>query len=244
MKQTMILSSLLWLAFITHAQTGTVVYHETMKLEIHFEGMDAAIAEMLPKERKSVKMLHYSPDASLYLPAKQDSDQEVSEEMAGGGTMVIKMQEPEEQFYFDLKNQQVTEQREFMSRMFLLTSNADTIPWKLTGNRREILGNACFEAVYQKDTIKTVAWFAPSIPVSVGPAKYHGLPGLILEVNVNDGKRIISAVSVTPGEVDALLSKPSKGKKVTREEFDKIVEEKTGEMQGEGGATMMIRIRQ
>lgn len=158
--------------------------------------------------------------------------------------MVIKMQEPDEQLYLDLKNQKVIEQRDFMSRMFLIVSEADTLPWKLTGNRREILGTPCFEAVYQKDTIKTIAWFAPSIPVPAGPGRYNGLPGLILEVNVGDGKRILSAVSVTPGEVASLITRPSKGKKVTREEFDKIVEEKTGEMQGEGGATMMIRIRQ
>lgn len=238
------ISALISLTVMACAQTGTVVYNETMKLELHIEGLDPAMADMIPKERKSVKMLHYSPEASLYLNGKQADDQEVTEEMAGGGTMVIKMQEPDEQLYFDLKNQKVTEQREFMSRMFLIVSEADTLPWKLTGNRREILGTPCFEAVYQKDTVKTIAWFAPSIPVSAGPGRYNGLPGLILEVNVDDGKRMLTAVSVTPGEVASSIVRPAKGKKVTREEFDKIVEEKTGEMQGEGGATMMIRIRQ
>lgn len=244
MKKTMIISALICLAGLASAQTGTVVYNETMKLEIHFEGMDPAMADMIPKERKSVKMLHYSPDASLYLNGKQSDDEAVTEEMAGGGTMVIQMQEPNEQLYLDLKNQKVIEQRDFMSRMFLIVSEADTLPWKLTGNRREILGTPCFEAVYQKDTVKTIAWFAPSIPVPAGPGRYNGLPGLILEVNVDEGKRILSAVSVTPGEVASLITRPSKGKKVTREEFEEIVKEKTGEMQGEGGATMMIRIRQ
>ncbi|PKP29480.1 MAG: GLPGLI family protein, partial [Bacteroidetes bacterium HGW-Bacteroidetes-17] len=41
-----------------------------------------------------------------------------------------------------------------------------------------------------------------------------------------------------------LISKPKKGKKTTREEFKKIVEEKTKEMGGEsGGGTFIMRIQ-
>lgn len=232
------------MAMSASAQSGTVVYNETMKLEIHLEGMGSDMEQMLPKERKAVKMLHYSPDVSIYLNGKKNEDQEVTEEMAGGGTMVIKMDEPDEQVYFDVKNQKVTEQRDFMSRMFLIESPVDSIPWKLTGNQREILGFPCMEAMFIKDTVKTIAWFTPNIPVSTGPGKYRGLPGLILEVNVNDGKRLITAASVTPADVTALLVSPKKGKKVTREEFNKMVEEKTGENQGEGGDVIMIKIRQ
>ncbi|KAF0199408.1 MAG: hypothetical protein FD166_531 [Bacteroidetes bacterium] len=244
MKKTLIFIGAIALATAASAQSGTVVYNETMKLEIHLDGMDAAISEMLPKERKSVKLLHYTPDASIYVNGKKNEDQEVTEEMAGGGTMVIKMDEPDEQLYFDIKNQKVTEQRDFMSRLFLIESAVDSLSWKLTGNRRDILGYPCMEAFYQKDTVRTVAWFTPSIPVSTGPGKYHGLPGMILEVNVDGGKRIFSATSLTDGDVAALLVRPRQGKKVTRDEFNKIVEEKTGEMQGEGGTAIMIKIGQ
>ncbi len=232
------------MAMSASAQSGTVVYNETMKLEIHLEGMGSDMEQMLPKERKAVKMLHYSPDASIYLNGEKNEEQEVTEEMAGGGTMIIKMDEPDEQVYFDIKNQTVTEQRDFMSRMFLIESLIDSIPWKLTGSRREILGLTCMEAMFIKDTVKTVAWFTPDIPVSTGPGKYRGLPGLILEVNVNEGKRLITAASATPGDVSALLVSPKKGKKVTRAEFNRMVEEKSNENQGEGGATFMIKISQ
>lgn len=226
------------------AQSGTVAYNETLKLEIHLEGMGTDVADRLPKERISAHLLYYTPEASLYENSKQADDREVAEEMAGGGTMMIKMQEPDEKLYYDIKNQRVTEQRDFMSRLFLIDSPSDTIAWKLTGNRREILGYPCLEAILMNDTVKTIAWFTPSIPVSAGPAIFHGLPGLILEVNVNNGKRIITASSVAPGEVTERIVKPGKGKKVTREEFNRIVEEKTGKAGGEGGATFMIRISQ
>lgn len=243
MKTILTFSGALLISMCATAQSGTVVYNETMKLEIHLEGAGAEMENMFPKERTSAKLLHFSEDASLFVNGPKNEEQEVNEEMAGGGRMVIKIDEPDEQLYFDIKNQMVTEQRDFMSRMFLIEFQPDTTAWKLTGNRREILGYPCMEAFYVKDSVKTMAWFAPSIPVSTGPDKYHGLPGLILEVNVNDGKRLITAASVTPGDITALLVKPKKGKKVTREEFNKMVEEKTGENQEEGGDVIMIKIR-
>lgn len=224
------------------AQQGTVVYDETMKLEIHLEGEGADMQDLLPKERKVTRLLHFTPEATLLVNKTQSEEPEVAEEMAGGGTMVIKMEEPDEKTFFDIRGQKVVEQRDFMSRMFLIESAADSLPWKLTGNRREILGYPCLEAYYVKDSSKTVAWFTPSIPVPAGPGNFRGLPGLILEVNVNEGKRLITASSVTMEDVTSLIVKPKQGKKVTKEEFKAIVEEKTGEMNSEGGGVFMIKI--
>jgi len=222
------------------AQSGTAIYSETMKLEIHLEGMDSGMEDMLPKERKVTKVLYFTPEATLFSNQDGSENEEVSEEMAGGGTMVIKMEEPDERYYFDLKNQAITEQRDFMSRMFLIETKAEPLPWKLTGNSKEILGYTCMEAFYVKDSSRTVAWFAPSIPISSGPGNFSGLPGLILEVNVNDGKRVILCNSITMGEVADKLEKPRQGKKVSKEEFRAIVEEKTGQMnEGEGGVFMI-----
>lgn len=50
----------------------------------------------------------------------------------------------------------------------------------------------CYKAIYSYEYIargnqiktKTItAWFAPSLPFSYGPIEFHGLPGLILELN-------------------------------------------------------------
>ena len=51
------------------------------------------------------------------------------------------------------------------------------------------------------------------------------------------GKRKITAINIDLTPVDSkLLAKPKKGKKITREEFDKVVAEKMKEMGAEGGA--------
>jgi GLPGLI family protein len=244
MKRIILMIPAVFCMLAVMAQQGTVVYDETMKLEIHLEGESAAMQDLLPKERKVSRLLYFTPEATLMVNKTKAEDPEVAEEMAGGGTMVIKMEEPDEKTFFDIENQKVIEQRDFMSRMFLIESAVDSLPWKLTGNRREILGYPCLEAYYVKDSSKTVAWFTPSIPIPAGPGNFRGLPGLILEVNVNEGKRLITASSVTMQDVTSLIQKPRQGKKVTKEEFQAIVEEKTGEMNSEGGGVFMIKITQ
>lgn len=101
------------------------------------------------------------------------------------------------------------------------------------------------KATTLEDTILIQAWFAPEIPVSTGPHSYNGLPGAILMVDVDEGQRQIVAKEVKFETIDeALLVEPSKGKKVNREEFKKIEEEKMAEQKaihGGSGVKMIIR---
>lgn len=77
--------------------------------------------------------------------------------------------------------------------------------------------------------LKVTAWFTPQIPVKNGPGEYGGLPGLILELNIDRQTILCSKIVVNP--TDGIeIKKPAKGKEVTREEFNKIVKEKTEEM--------------
>ncbi len=53
--------------------------------------------------------------------------------------------------------------------------------WEIEDSVKIILGYECQKAVTDFRGRKWVAWFAPDIPVSDGPWKLSGLPGLILE---------------------------------------------------------------
>lgn len=77
--------------------------------------------------------------------------------------------------------------------------------------------------------ITVTAWYAPEIPVSQGPEKYWGLPGLILEVN--DGKTMILCSKIILNPKDKVeIKEPTGGQAVTQEEYDGIVIRKTEEM--------------
>jgi GLPGLI family protein len=88
------------------------------------------------------------------------------------------------------------------------------------------------------EEIEVTAWFTPQIPVSNGPGEYAGLPGLILELNVYRTTLLCSKIVMNPKESEK-IEPPKKGKEVTREEYIKIVKEKTDEIRenfrGRGG---------
>lgn len=240
------------LIFITgNAQTqktsGKAIFEERTKLEINLEGENAQFASMLPRERKVEMQLTFSPEASMYeLNTEKQEEETIAQEVEGAAVMV-KMIQPDDKVYVDLVKGTATEQRDFMSRLFLIESPVEAGSWKLTGNQQTILGYPCQEAVRERDSTKITAWFTPAIPVSAGPAMQNGLPGLILLVDIDNGRRTLAATSVELGLVDeTVIRKPKEGKKVTREAFNRIVEEKRKEMQEQYGGSggVVVRIQQ
>ena len=59
--------------------------------------------------------------------------------------------------------------------------DAPTQQWTLADSTRTVLGHRCRQATCDFRGRRWTAWFAPDIPVSDGPWKLGGLPGLILE---------------------------------------------------------------
>jgi GLPGLI family protein len=74
---------------------------------------------------------------------------------------------------------------------------------------------------------KITAWFAQDIPVPAGPERYHGLPGLILELNLNDGDVVIEATNVAFKKVtpDEFKLPKVKGKKINDPAYDTLIKE-------------------
>ena len=79
------------------------------------------------------------------------------------------------------------------------------------------------------EDIEVTVWYTPQIPVSQGPGEYWGLPGLILEVNADRTTILCSKIVMNPEEKTE-IKQPSKGKEVTKEEYNTIVKEKVEEM--------------
>ena len=236
MKKTIFLLPCFFAALASAQISGTVNYTEKIRLDLKLEGPAAAMMDSLPKEQSVPMVLYFNEDESLYLPDKSKNKTSDIDKEDNGAHLVIKMDHPESRTYRDIKNKMLLQQREFMGRKFLITSDGIKSDWKLTGKQKTILGYTCQEATKQDKDRKIIAWFAPSIAVPTGPASGGDLPGLILEEDINDGKIIVTATHIDLKPVDkSLLQKPKEGKKMTKEEFDKMVEEKTREMNLEGG---------
>ncbi len=230
--------------------SGEVIYQEIVKMDIKMEGVDEQLAAQLPKERKSEKVLRFTEKEAMF-ENLQKEDPEESMPMEGGG-MMIKMYEPDNLSYWDLAQKKMIEQKEFMSRVFLIESELKPEKWKMTGQQKMILEYPCQEAITQVEGKEIHAWFTPQIAVGVGPGRYSGLPGLVLAMEMDGGDRTLTAIKLDLKPIEkGAIKKPGKGKKVTLEEYQAIVAEKMKEMgaeEGEGGSghthSVVIRIQQ
>ncbi len=133
--------------------------------------------------------------------------------------------------YTDFEGGRMVEVREFLGRTFRIEGERPTYQWKLTSEQAEYQGYLVQKAVAQQDSTTIEAWFTPQIPVMGGPGPYGGLPGMILVISVNDGTEQYSATSVALAEVaDDVLAPPEDGDEVSREAYERIVEEKLEEL--------------
>jgi len=68
--------------------------------------------------------------------------------------------------------------------------------WTMTDSTREVLGYTCQQATADFRGRHWTAWFATDIPVSDGPWKLGGLPGLILEAYDEGQQHVFTAVGL------------------------------------------------
>ena len=249
MKILMPLFLSLFLLRNTFAQTsGTISYTETIKLEINIDGGMAPPPGM-PTEMTNKTTLYYNDKFSLYKNDEAAQNEKTSEqaESGDGNHFMFLMAPPDNQVFCDFEKKTMTRKEDFMQRQFLIESELNAEGWKMTGKQKMILNYPCMEAVKQDSLDKKTIWFTSAIPVTAGPGQFVGLPGMVLEVNINDGERIIAATQINAELDTEKLIKPKDGKKVTDEEFDEIVAEKMKEMGIEGqdgGPRVIIHIKE
>ena len=243
-----ILTLLLTIPFLLLGQTsGEIAFSENITLDIELpEGMEQ-FKDMVPGSQELKMVLLFNSDASIYknAPGDESPEHEISGgDESGGMQFKMKFDMPENKVYTDNKTGKTVEKRDFMDKKFLIEGEAKRYKWKMTGEQKTILDYACQKATYQDTSGTVVAWFTTQIPVAAGPASYTGLPGMILEVNIDDGQRIITAKNIELKDLDKnAIEAPKKGKKVSQEEFEAIVEAKTKEMREQYGGSGNVIIK-
>jgi GLPGLI family protein len=214
--------------------SGTVIYQETRKFDIELPPqMRARMRENFDDTRTASVVVLFDESTSLSQLAPEQADE--SEAAGGGRRFRMFAQRPDNATFIDFENDTAIQRREFLERIFLV-EGATKPAWKLTTDQSEFLGYVCHRAIATVDSSLVEAWFTPEIPVPAGPDEYYGLPGLILVLTTDDGNLSFVATDVSLRPIDpAAIAAPTEGRKVTREEFDKIVADKMKEMEGSRG---------
>lgn len=212
-------------------QSGTIQYKETRKVDIQVNGEESQLKDILPSFNTSTKLLTFTPEESTFSDITGEKDQTLESEQ-GGQVMKIEIKRPKSDavLYKNLADNKIIDKRDLLGKYFIIEKAIEKMNWKLLNEQREILGYTCMKATLETEEGWTTAWYTPQIPVPNGPNNWGGLPGMILELDANDGKNIYVATEYSPTD-KVEISIPDDGKKVSEEEFEKLREQKMKEME-------------
>lgn len=82
------------------------------------------------------------------------------------------------------------------NRTFSYPIAMPVMKWEIEKERKEVLGFECKKATTHFGGRKWEAWFASELSFQDGPYKFHGLPGLILEIYDTEGDYMFSAIEL------------------------------------------------
>lgn len=214
------------------------------------EQMKKQIAERMKSRLEKTFTLAFSKDESIY-----EEEEKLEAPGAGGGMRFMGGGFSQGGIYKNIADDVYARQNELMGKTFLVKDTLAKLDWKLEKESKMIGQYAAFKATAvrkieqnpwetlrrnrnaQEDTTATeapkemviTAWYTPQIPVSQGPDEYWGLPGLILEVSAGPTVILCNKIVINP-QSGLDIEMPEKGDEVSREEYEKIVAEKTKEM--------------
>jgi GLPGLI family protein len=216
---------------------GTIIYER--KMNLHRTIKDEQMKAMMPEFRTSKHQLLFSDSTSIYKAVPEETTPDPFASGSGGG-FVMRMGGDNAEQYRNYSQAKAIESRELGAKNYLIEDSISTQGWKLTDETATILNYACKKATRKSVTGQTIdAWYTESIPTPAGPESFASLPGAILKVVVNDGDVVYNAVSVSDKVNKNDIKEPKKGKKITRDEYMKLLQEMRG---NPGPGSRMIRI--
>jgi GLPGLI family protein len=245
MKKYVFSTALLISAFSSIAQIkqGRVLYERQVKMQgralIQGAPENPEVARFLSQPRIDRFELLFGNNQSIWQKA---DDEMPAEELPSGGPIRISFMGGNDDVTFvDISSGKRTDQVEVGGKKFIVEDDIKQLNWKVSEETKIILGHPCRKATAETvgkrprtqiingeikkeevtDTTYSTAWFATDIPVFAGPMYPKQLPGLILELDLDNGRMIYKAIELTEKADVAKIKVPQKGKKVTTQELQK-----------------------
>lgn len=248
---------------------GKVIYERTVQMQVTFQGMTDEMQRMIPKSRTDRFELTFGNNQSLWKAAETDNRDDMAGSDDGGMQVRVVSAGSSDVVFSDFGASRRVESRELFDKKFLVDDSIRQGKWKMTGETKTILNHNCMKATSTRigkrpqttfvdgkmerkevtDTSNITVWFATDIPVAAGPGEFQGqVPGLILEVDVNNGKQSYKAVGISDKGDLAIIKEPTGKKRYTQAEFQKEREKLLEEMQrnrpgGGNGPGVTIRMQ-
>jgi len=226
---------------------GVIAYEMKINMHRNLPPDRQDMKDRIPEYRIMKHQLCFTNTESLYTPVVEDEDDDADFGRGGpgggpgGGRM--RFRGPRADYYVNQSNAQILIRREMMGKNYIIQDTLKIMAWKFGKEIRSVAGYECKQALYYDSARQQniVAWYAPTLRPFLGPELFNTLPGAVLEVNVNDGERVIIAknIELRPLKKNE-LKVPSQGTRITQVEFRKMADQQAERMRANGGG-MIIR---
>jgi len=251
---------------------GKIVYER--KINMYRMITDPEMRSRIPEFRTSQFELLFNEQASLFRTVPEDEAPDPFANNGGdrgGQRFMFRM--PETATYTNLTTQIQYESRGMFEKIFLIIDSLKPVQWKISEETKTIAKHVCKKATTSvpMQTMRigggrpggrnnadsaekipelpkeqtVVVWYTEDIPASIGPDTFAGLPGAILEVDMDNGANITTAIEVATKYPKKELVQPTKGDQMNRAQFQEAMKKIMEDMQKGGGmGGMRIRINQ
>jgi len=251
---------------------GKIVYER--KINMYRMITDPEMRSRIPEFRTSQFELLFNEQASLFRTVPEDEAPDPFANNGGdrgGQRFMFRM--PETATYTNLTTQIQYESRGMFEKTFLIIDSLKPVQWKISEETKTIAKHVCKKATTSvpMQTMRigggrpggrnnadsaekipelpkeqtVVVWYTEDIPASIGPDTFAGLPGAILEVDMDNGANITTAIEVATKYPKKELVQPTKGDQMNRAQFQEAMKKIMEDMQKGGGmGGMRIRINQ
>lgn len=193
-----------------------------------FQGDDESVNEVL--QRINDEIVKIAPtltfkliinrDKSIFFVEKLLSEDERLLKIAisfGGGSEI---------YYNNFSEKEYLLKKEVGGNAFIIVKKP--VIWELLNESKKIGKYICYKAQtimtvnnYAKTKKVVTAWYCPNLPYSFGPLGYCFLPGLILQLEI-ENKASFTMNKIIFNAKERKIEKPKKGNIVTEEEYYEI----------------------
>jgi GLPGLI family protein len=230
-KMKKILIFIVFTTIITNAQvTSGILYYKGFIVEDLIKNINEIKDKKLKSVLNDLNNNRQAIDFELYFNKEESlfsSTPKIDVENSLQYKIAVNFLKANSVYYYHLKNNHFIRKTEAYGEDFII--NTPNYKWNLSSEIK-MIGNYICEKATTTHVIKNskgtfyhevIVWYSKQIKVPFGPLGFNGLPGIIVQIEFQNFRYVLSKIDLNP-TLPLIIEKPKKGIIVTKEEFDSI----------------------
>ena len=210
-KSILIFFTIFFINMLFSQSSGVVEYDYKKRLGMNYE---------------TTGILYYNSWSSNFVELKNNHEAQKNYDDDGKIKISTSNGNIRPQNYFNKKNNTLFSTEIFLGEKYIVEEKIPQLKWQLQQSTTKLIDTfLCQQATTYFRGRNYIAWFTTAIPISFGPWKLQGLPGLILEVYDTDKEIYFLARKITFKQ-EPMIKVPEIKNQIKIKEFIHLKKEK------------------